>query len=693
MMMAWTTTNQGNTIVQTGTRKAVSGKSRFTFDAVFDGSSDTQHVYDKAVSTVIHGITQGKHGTVFTYGQTSSGKTYTMQGDAADVDTAAAADIGVLQMAATDLLRWARKSKFDVTLRVSYFEIYNETVRDLLGGFEQQLTNTPKAKLTATTTTRKQQNTTHTNTHTKDPTTLPILTIRDDPKNGGPSLNCLQIGVDSLQSMMDVLRHGNRNRSVAATGMNAHSSRSHAIFRITLDSHHENVVRSATLNLVDLAGSENGNSTADTTSQRKREGGKINQSLLSLSQVIQALSLPEGKRPNYVNYRDSKLTRILQPHLSGNAQLAVICCVSPSPNCLEETRSTLRFASRAKLVQCKAQVNESIDARESALILKLQTELVKTRKALDEMSKAQKDTELASVASAQELVELKRMLHAGNERFHNMDTTKRLREDDNNNTDDIANPNTPRTTGALSDESASDDNNLVLSLPEGGKEKRLRRRTQQQQQSSSLSPISHAGYTIPTIYESERETASKQQKLKMQNLLMMMNGGSSESFPRVTRKRQQQDGGDSPTAAHPSLPSEVMVLNGSVVTGYESRFLQTTDQLSQSYAMDMENRARFLEDRLEGTEDLVESLKKEMSAARDCIQTLAHKNSKLSDKSAKLKHRVSQLEDLGQNEYQQQYYLLKYSLYASLFFFLFNCQEAFLVMSFFLWLTLERYTN
>lgn len=130
----------------------------------------------------------------------------------------------------------------------------------------------------------------------------------------------------------------------------------------------------STLNLVDLAGSESVRLTG-ASGERQKEGGKINQSLLTLSRVISSL----GKGgDNHVNYRDSKLTRILQPSLSGNAKMAVICCATPSELYLEETRSTLQFATRAKLVKTRAKVNEVLDDR--ALIKKLQRELNEAKK-------------------------------------------------------------------------------------------------------------------------------------------------------------------------------------------------------------------------------------------------------------------------------------------------------------------------
>mmetsp|Transcript_31395 Transcript_31395/g.47687 ORF Transcript_31395/g.47687 Transcript_31395/m.47687 type:complete len:499 (+) Transcript_31395:871-2367(+) len=201
---------------------------------------------------------------------------------------------------------------------------------------------------------------------------------------------------------METLYNGEKNRIVASTDMNARSSRSHSIFSITIESREsrggtgrsnsfigavgdeedDRAVLVSMLNLVDLAGSESAKNT-NATGTRQREGGKINQSLLTLSQVIQSLSMPKGKRPLHINYRDSKLTRILRPSLEGNAVMAILCCATASRMYVEETKSTLRFASRAKLVQTSAKKNEVMDDR--ALIRRLQKELADAKEALKQM--------------------------------------------------------------------------------------------------------------------------------------------------------------------------------------------------------------------------------------------------------------------------------------------------------------------
>ncbi len=188
--------------------------------------------------------------------------------------------------------------------------------------------------------------------------------------------------VTDFDSILKALAYGEQQRHVDATEMNARSSRSHTIFRVVVESKErftegvhanedevDDAVRVATLNLVDLAGSESVRHTG-ATGQRQKEGGKINQSLLSLSRVIQTLS--QGSSA-HINYRDSKLTRILQPSLSGNARMAIICCATSAEGYFEETRSTLQFAQRAKMIKTHAVVNEVMDDR--AQLKRLKREL------------------------------------------------------------------------------------------------------------------------------------------------------------------------------------------------------------------------------------------------------------------------------------------------------------------------------
>jgi len=327
--------------------------THFSFDKTFGERSTTREVYEQTSQGIVSSFVTGINGTIIAYGQTSSGKTFTMQGpgtlqdgSTATASSSAAFDNGgIVHMAACDIFNHIENEPERIFLvRVSFIEIYNEEVRDLLVSGNSMET----AK----------------------------LEIRED-KVSGVFVNSNETIITSMDSLMSALFAGEKNRTFAATAINERSSRSHTIFRITVESHLKHAkkdgenddgeddlvwargaVRVSTLNLVDLAGSESVRHTG-ATGDRQKEGGIINKSLLFLSLVIESL----GQKAIHVNFRDSKLTRILQPSLSGNARIAIICCVTPSELYLEETRSTLQFASRAKLVKTKAQVNEIMDDR------------------------------------------------------------------------------------------------------------------------------------------------------------------------------------------------------------------------------------------------------------------------------------------------------------------------------------------
>jgi len=334
----------------------------FQYDAVFDEDTTTAQVYKSLFQPTVRAVLTGRHATVFAYGQTGSGKTYTMQGDES------AGVQGLIQLAALDLFEQIKQDTTrEYTLRVKYFEIYNEQIRDLLtvDSFAEDGDEQRQARRRSVQERR--------------------LQVRED-KHGNPTVDAFEEEVFSVDDVLRLLNAGNINRAKESTLLNDSSSRSHAIFRISLESRKlgDETKRVAVLNLVDLAGSEN-STNSGSTGMRLREGSKINQSLLSLSRVIHSLSLPPNKRPKHIGYRDSNLTRILQPHLSGNACMAVMCCVSTSPSHIEETRSTLKFALRAKEVEMAPLVNEVVD--HSAQVFLLQKELSETKKALMELEK------------------------------------------------------------------------------------------------------------------------------------------------------------------------------------------------------------------------------------------------------------------------------------------------------------------
>lgn len=341
---AWSVCNSenGKYVLQPSVEDgAMRSNYRYAFDLLFDGNTSSETVYHRMARPIVNAVREGKHGTIFAYGQTGSGKTYSLHGSISDP--------GLIELAAQDIFRDTQSQHHRVT--VQYFEIYNEKVRDLIAV-------SPREK-----------------------GLLPQLAVQEDSK-GNVVVQAREECVSSVGDILRYLRIGNKNRATFATRQNAQSSRSHAIVRFRVESRRTEcgTKHVSFLNMIDLAGSEN-SSAAAVAGLRKREGGKINQSLLSLSQVVHALSLPKDKRPKHIAFRNSKLTRILQPHLQGNAALAVLCCISMQKEHVEESKSTLKFAADAKRIAIRPVVNVVVD-NHAALISNLQQELAEAKKAL-----------------------------------------------------------------------------------------------------------------------------------------------------------------------------------------------------------------------------------------------------------------------------------------------------------------------
>ncbi|RLN55433.1 hypothetical protein BBP00_00008485 [Phytophthora kernoviae] len=316
------------------------GKSNvFQYDQIFDASSDAHGIYDRVAKRIVRSTLGGINGTIFAYGQTSSGKTYTMQGDGVMPfePEEATNKPGILQLAVEDIFKYIEKcSDRDFLLRVSFLEIYNEVVKDLLNPTEKGAN----------------------------------LKLREDPRKG-VYVECKEEIITNYENIVTLLQTGNQHRTVGQTAMNDRSSRSHSVFRIVIESKEKSdsrrlseedvngAVLVASLNLVDLAGSE---SLRHTVAEgiRQREAGNINKSLLTLARVINSLASSGGGGQN-APFRDSKLTRLLQTSLGGNTRTLIICCVTPSDRYVEETKSTLQFAARAKDIQTSATVNEVLD--------------------------------------------------------------------------------------------------------------------------------------------------------------------------------------------------------------------------------------------------------------------------------------------------------------------------------------------
>ncbi|XP_018427640.1 PREDICTED: chromosome-associated kinesin KIF4A [Nanorana parkeri] len=310
----------------------VGNDKAFTYDYVFDPATEQEEVYNSAVAPLIQGLFKGYNATVLAYGQTGSGKTYSMGGTYTQ-DQENEMTVGVIPRVVKALFREIeQRDDWEFLLRVSYLEIYNEEILDLLF--------TPRDK------------------------TCPI-SIREDPKEGIKICGLTERDVKTALDMVSCLEQGNSSRTVASTAMNSQSSRSHAIFTICIEQRKKedknNSFRSK-LHLVDLAGSERQKKTK-AEGDRLKEGISINRGLLCLGNVISALG-DESKKGGFVPYRDSKLTRLLQDSLGGNSHTLMIACVSPADSNMEETLNTLRYADRARKIKNKPIVNTDPQAAE-----------------------------------------------------------------------------------------------------------------------------------------------------------------------------------------------------------------------------------------------------------------------------------------------------------------------------------------
>lgn len=333
-------TDPGNNRIQT--RKVIEEKA-FTFDNSFwSHSTEDEHyatqeeIYNSLGEEFLDHNFEGYHTCIFAYGQTGSGKSYTMMGtpDAP----------GLIPRTCEDLFQRIESSSspnISYSVRVSYFEVYNEHVRDLF----LPRTDPPH-----------------------------YLKIRESPTEGPYVKDLTEMQVKSYAEILKYMRIGDHSRTTASTKMNDTSSRSHAVFTIILKQiHHdyhedETTERVARIRLVDLAGSERAKAT-EATGTRLREGSNINKSLTTLGRVIAALADPKHTRPqapstsssprktrDVVPYRDSILTWLLKDSLGGNSKTAMIACIAPAD--YDETLSTLRYADQAKRIRTQAIVNQ-----------------------------------------------------------------------------------------------------------------------------------------------------------------------------------------------------------------------------------------------------------------------------------------------------------------------------------------------
>ncbi|XP_076396060.1 osmotic avoidance abnormal protein 3 isoform X2 [Megachile rotundata] len=313
------------------------GGKVYQFDATFGPDASTETVYENVGSVIVEAVLDGYNGTVFAYGQTGCGKSHTMR--------------GFIERTLDHIFEATStaSSEMRYLALLSYLEIYNERLRDLLQDGISDL-----------------------------------LTLKEDPNRGTYVAGGLkEVTVKDAAECARLVEQGDKRRAAAATKMNAASSRSHAVLTLSLetlaindDSKTENTVKRGRLHLVDLAGSERQARTG-ATGDRLKEAASINLSLSALGNVISALAAGQGR---HVPYRDSKLTRLLRDSLGGNARTLMIACVSPSDIDAEETLSTLRYAARARCIKNKPVINED---PKDALLRQYQLELQRLKKLLE----------------------------------------------------------------------------------------------------------------------------------------------------------------------------------------------------------------------------------------------------------------------------------------------------------------------
>ncbi|KAK4297569.1 hypothetical protein Pmani_030022 [Petrolisthes manimaculis] len=355
-------------VVVTGTDKA------FTYDYAYPADSSQGYVYETAVKNVVKNLFKGYNVTVLAYGQTGTGKTHTMGTTYTRDDDI---EPGIIPRAVKDIFDGvAEQNECEYMVKVSFIELYKENLFDLLSNGNRDDCS---------------------------------VDIREDPKGGIKIVGLTEIPVTSLEETMKCLEHGAMNRATGATAMNAHSSRSHAIFSLHIqqsNSKKDESIVCSKFHLVDLAGSERAKKTG-ATGVRFKEGVNINKGLLALGNVIAALC-EEGNR-GHIPYRDSKLTRLLQDSLGGNSHTVMVACVSPADSNLEETLSTLRYADRARKIKNKPIINRDPQAAELAKLrqqlLQLQVQLLASGTSDGKGQAAPSNTEVSALLSRNKAME------------------------------------------------------------------------------------------------------------------------------------------------------------------------------------------------------------------------------------------------------------------------------------------------
>ena len=317
-------------------------KHSFTFDQVFGPDISQSQVYNQQCRPIIDSVFRGFNATILAYGQTGTGKSFTISGTRTEP--------GIIPRAVEDIFAKIYEAKnTQFLLRASFLQLYKEQIQDLL------------------------------DTRTKN------LRIREQQTQDGVLIyvdNLSEFIVRNPQELFQLLEHGGKNRKIGPTHMNVESSRSHSVFSLTIEQRNTNCdggIILSKLNIVDLAGSERISMTK-VSGERLEETKKINSSLTALGNVIAALiDLEKGKR-THIPYRDSKLTKLLQDSLGGNCKTIFIANVTPSSSSYQETLNTLKFADRARKIQNKAHINEKFDSK--VMIKRYEKEILRLRQEL-----------------------------------------------------------------------------------------------------------------------------------------------------------------------------------------------------------------------------------------------------------------------------------------------------------------------
>ncbi|CAN9452804.1 unnamed protein product [Alternaria alternata] len=338
----------------------------FAFDRVFDDTVSQGDVYEATTKPLLDSVLDGYNATVFAYGATGCGKTHTITGTSQQP--------GIIFLTMQELFEKIQDIQDEkvTEITLSYLEIYNETIRDLLveGGSKQP------------------------------------LMLREDANQAVSVAGLSSHRPQSVQEVMDIIVRGNEYRTMSPTEANATSSRSHAVLQINVSSKDRNASVNephtmATLSIIDLAGSERASATKNR-GERLTEGANINKSLLALGSCINALCDP--RKRNHIPYRNSKLTRLLKFSLGGNCKTVMIVCVSPSSAHFDETQNTLRYANRAKNIQTKVTKNVyNVNRHVKDYLVKIDEQ----RHLIEELMKKQKDFEGSAMVKFQKQSEKK----------------------------------------------------------------------------------------------------------------------------------------------------------------------------------------------------------------------------------------------------------------------------------------------